>query len=84
MYRRLYYISMQGVDELMITSILNDFEISGNIIFETIKYDKDFINLHIDKMFNCINSQSTNIQGKTVAIALDRGIDYAIADLMAL
>lgn len=68
----------------MITNILNDFEIAGNIIFASKKYDKDVINNRIDQMFSCIFNQSTNVQGKTVAIALNRGIDYAVADLMAL
>ena len=75
---------MQGADGFVITNILNDLEVNGSIIFEGQKYDRDIITKLIDKMFNCIRYQFSYVHDMTIAIALNRGIDYAIADLMAL
>ncbi|MCR5148502.1 MAG: AMP-binding protein [Eubacterium sp.] len=64
--------------------IIGDMCIEGRIIAGTEIYDKTDIYDRVKKMFSLLRRKVPVTPGLVMAIALERGIDYVIADLMAL
>lgn len=64
--------------------IINDLELTGNIIYHNKKYDKEYIVSCVDCMYKFLKNNRLIKSEMVIAIALPRNVDYIVADLMAL
>lgn len=64
--------------------IIGDLYIKGNLIVNKEVYDSVELMQRIEKMYAVLNKEIVVKENTTIAIAQNRGVDYVVADLMAL